>query len=94
MADQTGKQDDVLTTVARTVGKALAKVASAASSVTHEKPAPRKSAPAKAQPASTPAKSRKPAKKTVTASAPARAQQKKKIKRAKHKRALGRKTAG
>jgi hypothetical protein len=90
MADRTGKQDDVLTTVARSVGKALAKVASAASSVTREKPAPRKSAPAKAQRASTPVKSRKPAKK----SAPARVQQKKKIKRAKHKRALGRKTAG
>lgn len=91
MADRTGKQDDVLTTVARTVGTALAKVASVASSVTREKPAPRKSAPAKAQRASTPAKSRKLAKK---ASAPARGQQKKKIKRAKHKRALGRKTAG
>ena len=105
MADQKPKQDDVLTTVARTVGTALAKVASAASNVTRgksqaSKGAPRKaattrSAAPKATRASRPAiGSKSTGAKKKTASAPQRAQQKKKIKRAKHKHAIRRKTAG
>jgi hypothetical protein len=83
MANQESESNDVLTKVARTVGAALGTVASAAAEISGSKP----------EDAAQPAQS-KSRKRASTNDAQARAHERMKAKRAKHRRKLHRKTAG
>jgi hypothetical protein len=93
MAEQQPEGDDVLTKVAKTVGAALGTVASAASEIIGGNEEPAQAASGRAQ---APAKRSKPERpQNASANPPqARARERMKAKRAKHRRKLHRKTRG
>lgn len=93
MAEQQPQGDDVLTKVAKTVGTALGTVASVASEITGGNDEAAQPSSARTQ---APAKQTKPERRQSALANPAqaRARERMKAKRAKHRRKLHRKTKG